>query len=84
MSKDGEGLFRVIVEDCEKVDFTTYYSDSNSEDNIFDGDKDALLSDKKSHPPRKRKINTRQVMVNFEQNQSKNGWVVQSHGLFIL
>ena len=28
---EGEGAFRVIVEDCEDVDFTNYFSDSESD-----------------------------------------------------
>ena len=30
--REGEGAFRVIVEDCEDVHFTTYFSDSESDD----------------------------------------------------
>ena len=32
--REGEGAFRVVVEDCEDVDITSYFSDSNSEDEL--------------------------------------------------
>ena len=45
--REGEGAFPVVVEDCEEVDFTTYFSDSDSEDE-WENIKDTAKSDKNS------------------------------------
>ena len=44
--RDEEGIFWVIVENCEEVDFATYYSDTDSEDEFTEIKKDTVLSDK--------------------------------------